>query len=161
MVVAGRIAHRDRQSEEAVVSTTHRVSTSAVLVFSLAAAAAPGAVAPGVASANPAPAVYSPQDKALVRPQRPADPPAGVYNRQDKSLLPHNYQSTPGLAKAGKVNSSQPVVRVETPKGGFDWGDAGVGAVGGLALSLIALGGALAISQRRARRTRDTRAASS
>jgi hypothetical protein len=35
---------------------------------------------------------------------------------------------------------------------GFDWGDAGIGAAGGLALSMVGLGGALAVSQRRTRR---------
>jgi hypothetical protein len=43
------------------------------------------------------------------------------------------------------------VVRVSAP-GGFDWGDAGIGAAGGVALSMLGLGGALTVSQRRARR---------
>jgi hypothetical protein len=50
-----------------------------------------------------------------------------------------------------------PVVRVTTTNG-FDWGDAGIGAAGGLALSMIAVGGVLAVSQHRTRRTRDTTA---
>ena len=33
------------------------------------------------------------------------------------------------------------VVRVITPAGGFDWADAGIGAAGGLALSMLAIGG--------------------
>jgi hypothetical protein len=44
------------------------------------------------------------------------------------------------------------VLRVITPKSGFDWGDAGIGAAGGFGLAMLALAGALAISQRRARR---------
>jgi hypothetical protein len=36
---------------------------------------------------------------------------------------------------------------------GFDWGDAGIGALGGLALTMTALGGGLAVSQRHGRRT--------
>jgi hypothetical protein len=47
----------------------------------------------------------------------------------------------------------QAVVRVQTPKTGFDWGDAGIGAAGGLAITIIGVGGALAVSQRRSRRT--------
>ncbi len=51
------------------------------------------------------------------------------------------------------VPTSQPtIVRVSSPGAGFDWGDAGIGAAGGFALSLIGLGGALAISQSRSRR---------
>jgi hypothetical protein len=44
------------------------------------------------------------------------------------------------------------IVRVTTP-GGFDWGDAGIGAGVGLGLSIIAIAGVLAISQHRTRRT--------
>ncbi len=45
------------------------------------------------------------------------------------------------------------IVRVSPGSGGFDWGDAGIGAAGGLALSMVALGGGLAVSQRRTRRS--------
>jgi hypothetical protein len=54
--------------------------------------------------------------------------------------------------------SSPTIVRVSAPNSGFDWGDAGIGAAGGVALSMIGLGGALAVSQHRARRTRHTTA---
>jgi hypothetical protein len=53
--------------------------------------------------------------------------------------------------------SPQPVVeivRVSAP-GGFDWGDAGIGAAGALGLSMLAIGGGLAIAARR-HRTPDT-----
>jgi hypothetical protein len=50
------------------------------------------------------------------------------------------------------------IVRVSAPNSGFDWGDAGIGAAGGVALSMIGLGGALAVSQHRTRRTRHTTA---
>jgi hypothetical protein len=43
-------------------------------------------------------------------------------------------------------------VRVITPQTGFDWGDAGIGAAGGFALSMLGLGGALILSQRRGTR---------
>ena len=42
-------------------------------------------------------------------------------------------------------------MRVITPNSGFDWGDAGIGAAGGLALAMLSLGGTLALSQRRTR----------
>ena len=56
---------------------------------------------------------------------------------------------------AGTTTQSPPaqVVRITTPASGFDWGDAGVGAAGGLALAMLGVGGALVISQR-PRRTR-------
>ncbi|MFZ0090938.1 MAG: hypothetical protein WAL63_15615 [Solirubrobacteraceae bacterium] len=49
------------------------------------------------------------------------------------------------------------IVRVAAP-GGFDWSDAGIGAAGGLALAMVGVGGAVAVSQSRARRTRRTNA---
>ena len=49
-----------------------------------------------------------------------------------------------------------PVVRITTPASGFDWGDAGVGAAGGLALAMLGVGGGLAISRQRPRPTRPT-----
>jgi hypothetical protein len=45
-----------------------------------------------------------------------------------------------------------PIVRViTTPSSGFDWGDAGIGAAGGLAIAMLGVGGTLVLSQRRAR----------
>jgi hypothetical protein len=42
------------------------------------------------------------------------------------------------------------VVRVTT-QSGFDWGDAGIGAAGGFAITIIGVGGALAATQHRRR----------
>jgi hypothetical protein len=44
------------------------------------------------------------------------------------------------------------VVRVQAPKSGFDWGDAGIGAAGAVGLAALTGGGALVIAQRRTRR---------
>jgi hypothetical protein len=46
------------------------------------------------------------------------------------------------------------IVRVSSGESGFHWGDAGIGAAGVLGLSLIAVASGLAVSHRRARRTR-------
>lgn len=46
-----------------------------------------------------------------------------------------------------------PAAPQTSPNGGFDWADAGIGAAGGLVLSLLGVGGALAISERRTSRT--------
>src|SRR5947199_403379 len=77
-----------------------------------------------------------------------------VNSRQDKSIAPSTAPSrTAGIAK---TTAPPAVVRVQASASGFDWGDAGIGAAGGLALSMIGLGGVLAASQRRTRRTRHT-----
>jgi hypothetical protein len=45
-----------------------------------------------------------------------------------------------------------PIVHVTVPASGFHWGDAGIGAAGGLAITLLGVGGALVFSQRGAGR---------
>jgi hypothetical protein len=50
------------------------------------------------------------------------------------------------------------IVHITTPASGFDWGDAGIGAAGGVALAMLGLGGGLVISNHRTRRTRRTTA---
>ncbi len=59
-------------------------------------------------------------------------------------LNPRSARSTPSPQPAVQV------VRVSAP-GGFDWGDASIGAAGGLGLSMVALGGGLVIAARRSR----------
>lgn len=55
----------------------------------------------------------------------------------------------------GPTNTPATVVRVIAPGGGFDWGDAGIGAAGGLSLAFVGVGCALGISQqRRTRRSK-------
>jgi hypothetical protein len=107
--------------------STHRITTTAAVILSLAAAGAPTAAAT-VSATNPATTTNQ--------------APATVYSRPDKSMIP---VTTPGSAP-------QAVVRIQTPPSGFDWGDAGIGAAGGLALAMIGVGGALAVSQRGRRR---------
>jgi hypothetical protein len=103
---------------------TRRTATTAAIILSLAAGAP-------AASARPAD-IFPPTHQS----------PASVYSRPDKSMIP---VATPGSAP-------QAVVRIQTPPSGFDWGDAGIGAAGGLALAMIGVGGALAVSQRGRRR---------
>jgi len=67
------------------------------------------------------------------------------------SYVPVHTGQTRPLNNA--VNTAPTIVRVTAPNSGFDWGDAGIGAAGGFALSMIGLGGALAVSQRRTRHT--------
>jgi hypothetical protein len=102
------------------MTTTHRITTTAAAILSLAAAGAPTATAMPVR----------------------ADPPTGP-NR-----APATVQTT---------SAPPPVVRIQTPSG-FDWGDAGSGAAGGVAFAMLGLGGGLVISHHRPRRTRHTTA---
>jgi hypothetical protein len=127
----------ENHKETVAMTTTHRISTTALLVVSLAAASAP------IAGARPAD--FAPAGKHA---------PAAVYSRQDKSIVPSTAPTT--TASIAQASAPPPIVRVQATAGGFDWGDAGIGAAGGLALSMIGLGGALAVSENRARRARGT-----
>ena len=71
-------------------------------------------------------------------PLDPAPPASG----QDARL------AAPTSSLAGTVDRAPQVVTVSTPSG-FDWGDAAIGAAGGLGLALAAAGGTLAIAGRR------------
>ena len=113
------------------MTATHRITTTAAVILSLAAAGAPTATATVSATT---PTTTSNQ------------PPASVYDRPDREMIP---VTTPGSARPA-------VVVIQTPASGFDWGDAGIGAAGGLAIAMIGLGGALAVSQRRSRRGQTT-----
>ena len=134
------------------MSTTHRITTTALLILSLAATGAPAASAMP-ARGEPAGA--------------PKPAPAAAYSRQDKSMIPATTPaSTPTTSGPrsevvsgggyGSGTAAPTVVRVVDGNSGFDWGDAGIGAAGGVALALLGLGGALALSQRRPRRHRQT-----
>ena len=123
------------------MSTTHRITTTAAAILTLAAGAA-------TAGARPPDAFIAP-------PTHQAR--AAVYSRQDKSIIPVASRSTSadGIAKA---STGQAVVRIQTPNSGFDWGDAGIGAAGGIVLAGLGVGGGLMISRRRPRRTSHTTA---
>ena len=119
------------------MTTTHRMTTTAAVLLSLAAAGAP------TAAARPA---YDPPTAAN-------QAPATVYSRPDKSTI---RSSAASAALVAKTSVPQSVVRIQTPQSGFDWGDAGIGAAGGLALAMLGVGGGLVISHQRLRRARPT-----
>jgi hypothetical protein len=73
----------------------------------------------------------------------------------------HLPSAEPAVPAYASHTSSDPsatapptIVRLTAPSSGFDWGDAGIGAAGGFALSMIGLGGALVVSGQRPRRAR-------
>jgi len=156
------------------MTPSHRIAATAV-ILSLAAAGAPAATAhPADDPATPvhrAPAaVYSRPDREMI----PVSPPpassgnigrtaalrsAAQQERQRVAALSAYREGQIAAAldvaasAAHKASASQAVVRVQVPHSGFDWGDAGIGAAGAVALAMLGVGGALVISQR-PRRTR-------
>ena len=61
----------------------------------------------------------------------------------------------------GPVSAPATVVRVVAPNGGFDWGDAGIGAAGAIVLMLIGTSGVLAATHGRGRRAQQQRVSAS
>jgi hypothetical protein len=80
---------------------------------------------------------------------------AGQFNlNSNGSFIPAArpaHPLSPATAPSVTAGVSPTIVRVTAPSSGFDWGDAGIGAAGGFALSMIGIGGALALSQHRSR----------
>lgn len=90
-----------------------------------------------VAGADPAPLAKA--EAAIVTRQSPSNP---IVRPNPDEQVPWSRSQSPAI------------VRVVATDGGFDWGDAGVGAAGGVALSMLGLGVALVVSQLRTRRSR-------
>jgi hypothetical protein len=79
------------------------------------------------------------------------------------AIAPAVASARPNLDPPSRTTTQSPepavqIVRVPAG-GGFDWGDASIGAAGGLGLSMLALGGSLLITQRRGRRSSESAAA--
>lgn len=75
---------------------------------------------------------------------------AAPASAKPPALIENN--SGPASTQATSQSAPPTIVRI-TASNGFDWGDAGIGAGGGLALAMVGIGGALALSGRRTRRS--------
>ncbi|MDQ6819814.1 MAG: hypothetical protein M3076_05650 [Actinomycetota bacterium] len=116
------------------MTTTHHITAGVVLALALGASAAPASARPF--DINPNGSYVPAGSVSMQAPSRSATPivPAGTSN----------------------LRSARPTV-ASSPDG-FQWGGAGIGAAGGVVLSMIGVGGALAMSQRRTRSTHHTTA---
>jgi hypothetical protein len=138
--------------------------TTTALILALGTAAAPAA-ADNTAARKPA-ARSNPDQQLLTVEQQPvqaprassrtratacseirsgAPPPSTTSTGPGSGVIDNRGDSTP--------NTSPTIIRVTTP-GGFAWGDAGIGAAGAIGLSMLALGLALVVLQRRTRRAK-------
>jgi hypothetical protein len=129
------------------------IAALSLAVLTAAAAAAPGAS--GLQSGTLRAPGVSPQARALERrPGASGQITSGTGERATAtSSLAARSRPNTSERRHGPLSVAPVVVQVTTPKAGFDWGDAGIGAAAALGLSMIALAAALAISQRRARHT--------
>jgi hypothetical protein len=76
----------------------------------------------------------------------------GIYTDSERKLV--ESPEVQGMVRASirEIRETPPVVEIRAPSGGFDWGDAGIGAAGMLALFSIGAGSALLLVGRKRRR---------
>jgi hypothetical protein len=83
--------------------------------------------------------------------------PPGVFTEREREIV-RDFQGTPQYERSLDQTRVERLARdagtatVEVPSGGFDWGDAGIGAAGMLALFSIGAGSTLLVTNRRRRR---------
>jgi hypothetical protein len=100
---------------------------------------------------------YGSPDAADAAPDLPSAPVAphanpGPYPDSERKLVESPEVQQMQQRIGGQISAIPPVVQVSAPSGGFDWGDAGIGAAAMLALFSIAAGSALMLMGRRRRR---------
>jgi hypothetical protein len=123
----------------------HSIRTTLALTMALGVVVAPAAHARVAVDSGPQPTSTSPQDVKSAQDLRRAvvtSPAHDVKSAQDL----RRAAGTSSLA--GTVDPGHAVITVSTPSG-FDWGDAAIGAAGGLGLALAAVGGTLVVAGRR------------
>jgi hypothetical protein len=121
-------------------------------------------------------AIYSRQDKSAISASEPTQPTrvppilaapkpsqtAALQQAQHQERLAYladhqpnsaRYSSAEMNAYASAIPTGVPttVVHVASPDGPFDWGDAGIGAAGGIVLLMLGLGGMRGASRYRTR----------
>ena len=83
--------------------------------------------------------------------------PPGFFTEREREIV-RDYQRTPEYKRSLDQTRLERLAReagtttLEAPSGGFDWGDAGIGAAGMLALFSIGAGSTLLLTNRRRRR---------
>ena len=136
----------------------HSIGRAIALTLALGATCAPGAWADPrpLAKAEAAIAAHSPAGLAVranpdeqIAATRPTSPPS---RQPTDVVLPNPDQQAPAVKPVvyGSPKTPATLVRVVSPTGGFDWGDAAIGGAAGFMLSVIGLGG-VAIGRRRTR----------
>ena len=133
---------------------TKRTATTAAIILSIAAAGAPAASAMPIGystTGRQAPtSVYDRPDKSMI----PVSPPAAESAGNDR-VAALSALNDPQLRAAFDVavpaaNKASASARVHAAPSGFDWGDAGIGAAGGIGILMLATGGGLvAVRMRR------------
>lgn len=153
--------------------SSHNIIKGTALALAFGAVSVPAASAGPIAD-SPTQALFhkAPVVKTVPVAANPSKPGL-IYSRQDKQLMPSGPSSVAnpravvapagGMGETGAAAAFLAAHRLQTPAqssaaatnpgDSFEWGDAGIGAAGGLVIALLGVGGGLALSQRRSRRT--------
>ena len=142
--------------------TPHITATAVILALGTAAAPAaagnPPTRKPAVRSNPDQPPLTAQQQHAQAL--RASSPTRAAACSEIRSGAPRTSTTSTGpRPKAidnrgyGTPNTTPTIIRITAPSG-FAWGDAGIGAAGAIGLSMLALGLALVVSQRRTRRAK-------
>jgi hypothetical protein len=126
-----------------MIRRSHILTTAALLAAFVVPAYADAKPIPPLSSSEDAPTVQSYQDL-----RSPDARDAGQVAQVTQDLR------SPDARDVGRESPpvQEPIVEIrEVPSGGFDWGDAGIGAAGILAMTSIAAGLALLPGRRRRR----------
>ena len=147
------------------MTTTHRITTGVALALALGISAAPASARTFDLAANGS---YVPAaTAAAAQPSSPASSAAcgdvcsggGYSSTSGQPTNPTIYvPAVSASTQAYSPPTNPTIVHLTAGNSGFDWGDAGIGAAGGIALSMVGLGGALVVSQRRTRHAHHTTA---
>jgi hypothetical protein len=100
-----------------------------------------------------APGPYTDAQRKLVEQYQDQQSPGatGPYTDAQRKLVESPDVQAMVDRVSSEIRATPAVIQVEAPSGGFDWGDAGIGAAGTLALFSIAAGSALLVGGRRRR----------
>jgi hypothetical protein len=127
---------------------SHRLTRIAVVTAALAATAAPAAYGMPQDIRSPD-ARDAAQHRGIYEPMRPQDQPQPAQDLRNPDTV--DYADGRGTFNAPDVVVVEaPAPSHEPTATGIDWEDVGIGAGGLLGASLLALGGALLVVQRRA-----------
>jgi hypothetical protein len=138
----------------------NQIRRAAALAFALGAIATPAASA----RLDPNDVSRTATTVRVVRPNPDEQPPPVTTNAGPRSEVVSGGGYDTVVSGGGydtvvsgggyDTAANQPtLVRVISPNHAFDWGDAGIGAAGAVALSLLALGVAFVVLPRRSRRS--------
>ena len=131
------------------MTTTHRITIGVVLALALASAASASASQVDLnTNGSEVPAATASTQTTSHETTNAATP----FVQAASARVAHQLAARDTARHSAIVSTPAAIVHVTAGDSGFDWGDAAIGAGGGIALTMIGLAAALAASQRRARR---------